>query len=97
MRRLTLAAMTIALAATGAWAQEMGGRSRQSLGEGVLSTLIYGVLGMVLAVAGFKLFDLAIRHNIEKEIFENKNQAAALLAAAVILGVALIVAATIHS
>jgi len=38
-----------------------------------------------------------IKADIEKEIFENKNMAAALLAGAVVLGVSLIVAATIHS
>lgn len=72
-------------------------RSRLGLWEGLLSTLIYGVVGIVLAILGFKLFDWVIRHNIEEEIFVNKNMAAAILAGAVVLGVSLIVAATILS
>ncbi|MCX6365676.1 MAG: DUF350 domain-containing protein [Armatimonadetes bacterium] len=93
-----LATLSLLVATTlPALAQESVGRSRQSLTEGILSTLIYGVIGIVLAVIGFKVFDLAIKANIEKEIFENKNMAAATLAGSVVLGIALIVAATIHS
>ena len=80
-----------------ALAQESAGRSRQSLMEGVISTLVFGIIGIVLAVVGFKVFDLAIKANIEKEIFENKNMAAAILAGSVVLGISLIVAMTIHS
>lgn len=87
----------LATSALPALAQEAAGRSRPSLTEGILSTLVYGVIGIVLATLGFKIFDLAIKANIEKEIFENKNMAAAILAGAVILGISLIVAMTIHS
>jgi uncharacterized membrane protein YjfL (UPF0719 family) len=97
MRTLCVSFVTVALAATGAFAQEVVGRPRQSLGEGLLSTTLFGVVGIVLAVLGFKIFDIVIHANIEKEIFENKNIAAALLAGAVILGVSLIVAATLLS
>ena len=85
----------LALAALPALAQETAGRSRPSLMEGVVSTVVFGVIGIVLAIVGFKLFDLAIKANIEKEIFENKNMAAAILAGAVVLGISLIVAAAI--
>jgi putative membrane protein len=81
-----------------AWAQtaaETGGRSRAPLGEDVLRTVLFGVIGIALAIVGFKVFDLVIKHNIEQEIFENKNMAAALLAGAVLIGVSIIVAATI--
>ena len=63
--------------------------------EGVLSTLVYGFAGILLATLGFKLFDLLIKADIEKEIFENKNVAAAILSAAFILGVAIIIAAAV--
>lgn len=87
----------LVLMAGSAWAQDAAARPRQSLLEGIISTLVFGAIGIALAIVGFKLFDLVIHANIEKEIFENKNMAAAILAGAVVLGVALIVAATIHS
>ncbi len=85
-----------------AWAQGSGGgdaagRSRMPLVEGIVSTIAFGLIGILLAILGFKLFDLVIRHNIEHEIFEHKNVAAAVLAGAVVLGVSLIVAATLLS
>lgn len=91
----TLTLLTLAIAP--ALAQEAGGRSRPSLMEGLVSTVLYGAIGITLAIVGFKLFDRAIHVDIEKEIFENKNMAAAILAGAVVLGVSLIVAMTIHS
>lgn len=85
-------------AQSGVWAQEaVAGRSRPSLLEGVVGTLVFGSIGIVLAIAGFKLFDVVVRHNIEQEIFEKNNMAAALLAGAIVLGVSIIVAATILS
>lgn len=86
------------LASAAAWAQtnDAGGRSRD-LVSGVLSTLLFGLIGIGLAIVGFKLFDLVIRYNIEQEIFEKNNMAAALLAGSVILGVAIIIAATLLS
>jgi|GEM_PF-937652 Domain of Unknown Function (DUF350). len=100
-----LAAVCAAAAQTTVWAQDdsvagpVGRVPRATIGDpyGFLSTLLFGLLGIVIAVVGFKLFDLVIKHDIEKEIFDNNNMAAALLAGAVVLGVSLIVAATILS
>ncbi len=61
----------------------------------VLTTLLFSVLGMVLVIAGFKLFDVVIRFDLEREICEKNNIAASILAGAVILGLCLIVAAVI--
>jgi uncharacterized membrane protein YjfL (UPF0719 family) len=106
-RRLVFALPTglvAALAAQAAvWAQDgaapVARVPRSTIGDpyGFLSTLLFGVLGVLIAIIGFKLFDIVIKHDIENEIFEGKNMAAALLAGAVILGVSLIVAATILS
>jgi putative membrane protein len=97
MKKLLVALFSLSLAALPALAQETAGRSRVSLLDGIVSTVLYGAIGIALAIIGFKLFDRAIHADIEKEIFENKNMAAAILAGAVVLGVSLIVAMTIHS
>ncbi len=103
LRGAWLAGGTLMLSAA-AWAQGSGsgdaaaaGRSRMPLVDGIVSTIAFGLIGILLAILGFKLFDLVIRHNIEHEIFEHKNVAAAVLAGAVVLGVSLIVAATLLS
>ncbi|MBC8104147.1 MAG: DUF350 domain-containing protein [Cytophagales bacterium] len=97
----TALALPLLLLQSAAWAQETAvaaaGRSRPSLLEGIVGTLVFGVIGIALAIIGFKLFDVVVHHNIEQEIFENKNMAAALLAGAIVLGVSIIVAATILS
>jgi uncharacterized membrane protein YjfL (UPF0719 family) len=65
--------------------------------ESIGSTLVFGIVGIILATVGFKVFDWLIKADIEKEIFEHKNMAAALLSGAFILGISLIIAMTIHS
>jgi putative membrane protein len=65
----------------------------QNLGTAIGYMLIFTLIGVVLAILGYKLFDKCTPGDLTKEIIENKNVAAAIVAAAVILGVCLIVAA----
>ena len=66
------------------------------LPQGLLVVSAYGVLGIILTVLGFKLFDWAMPHiKVEKELAE-RNYAVAIVMAASILAVAMvIVAATV--
>ncbi|GAB4459993.1 MAG: hypothetical protein OHK0029_23310 [Armatimonadaceae bacterium] len=96
--RLAAAFVTAFGAAAAALAQEAAApRPGKDLLTGIVNTVIFGCIGIALAIAGFKLFDILIKHNVEKEVFDNKNMAAAALSGAVILGVCLIIAATILS
>lgn len=65
--------------------------------ENIGSTLLFGIIGIFLATVGFKIFDWLIKADIEKEIFEHKNMAAAVLSGSFIIGVSLIIAMTILS
>jgi putative membrane protein len=56
---------------------------------------IFGITGIILAIAGFKLFDLLTPGDLQKEIFDNKNVAAAILAGAFIVGICIVVAAAV--
>jgi putative membrane protein len=67
----------------------------QSLGEALAYTAVFGLAGIVLAIVGYKLFDRYTPGDLHKEIVENRNVAAAIVAAAVILGVCHIIAAAI--
>ena len=65
-----------------------------SLLEGLPLTLLYGALGITLAVAGFKVFDwITPKIDIQHELAEKNNIAVAIVCAAIILGVCYVVAA----
>ncbi len=99
LRHLAYGVVMALLMATAAFAQDTGAAARpgRDLVSNIVNTVVFGVIGIALAVIGFKLFDLLIKKDIEAEIFDNKNMAAALLAGAVVLGVSMIIAATILS
>jgi len=65
----------------------------QSLAGAVVNMAIFAVIGIVIALVGYKVFDKCTPGDLTKEIVENKNVAAAIIGAAVILGVCIIVAA----
>lgn len=67
-----------------------------TFGMAVLSTLVFGTLGIVLAIFGFKLFDWLTPGKLDEEILQKHNMAAAIIAGAFILGVCIIVAAVVH-
>lgn len=64
-----------------------------SLVNGLILFLIFGLAGIGMMVAGYKLFDKATPGDLHKEIFENRNVATAILAGSVIIGTSLILAA----
>lgn len=99
VRRAAYGVMMALMMATATFAQgaEAAGRPGKDLVSSIVSTVVFGAIGIALAIIGFKLFDLVVKHNIENEIFDNKNMAAALLAGAIVLGVCMIIAATILS
>ena len=63
--------------------------------EAVGSALTFGLIGIVLAIAGFKLFDLLTPFDLEKEICQEKNVAVGIFGGAIVLGVCYIVATAI--
>jgi uncharacterized membrane protein YjfL (UPF0719 family) len=66
----------------------------QTLLQALANMLLFAAIGIFAAVAGFKLFDKCTPGHLEKEILEHRNVAAAIVAAAVILGVCIIIAAS---
>jgi putative membrane protein len=64
---------------------------------GFLAALLYGPLGIALAVLGFKVFDwITPKMDIQKELTEKGNIAVAIVCAAIIVGVCYIVASVVH-
>ena len=65
----------------------------QTLPEAIGYMLLFALIGIAAAIIGYKLFDKCTPGDLHKEICDNKNIAAAIVAAAVIVGVCIIVAA----
>ncbi len=64
-----------------------------SVGQAILLVVVFALVGVATAIVGYKIFDKATPGDLTREILENKNIAAAIVAASVIIGVCLIVAA----
>ena len=62
----------------------------------IVATLVFTVIGLLLFAAAFFIIVKASPFSIRKELEEDHNTALAIVIAAVILGIALIVAAAIH-
>jgi len=61
-----------------------------------LWSCIYGFLGIVLTVLGYKIFDWMTPHiDVEKELAEKQNIAVAIVCGALILGIAIVAAAAL--
>jgi len=63
--------------------------------DGLGAMALYVLVGVGLAILGYKLFDRCTPGDLHEEIIKQRNIAAAIVGAAVILGVCLIVAASI--
>lgn len=62
-----------------------------ALVRGLVGTAAFGLVGIILMVIGFKLFELVTRRlDIEKQL-EDKNIAVGIVVAALLLGTSLIV------
>jgi uncharacterized membrane protein YjfL (UPF0719 family) len=66
----------------------------QSLVHAIGLMVLFAAIGIAVAVIGYRLFDKMTPGDMHKEIFENRNVAAAIVAAAVILGLSIIIAAS---
>lgn len=62
----------------------------------ILSTLLYGLIGIALCIAGYFAFDRLIGLDLRRELVEDQNEALGLMLAGVFIGIAIVVAAAIR-
>jgi len=65
----------------------------QTFWQAVAYMVFFAFVGIAAAIIGYKLVDKCTPGDLNKEIMENKNMAAAIVAAAVIIGISIIIAA----
>ena len=97
MKTLLRSSLALLFAAAPLFAADAGAPTTthaRSVGEALLYMLVFAVAGMVMAILGYKLFDKFTPGDLHKEIVEKQNVAAAVIAAAVVLGICIIIAAS---
>ncbi len=62
----------------------------------ILSTIVYSLIGMVLFILGFVIFDKLTPYSIHKEIGEDHNVALGVIIAALMISLSIIIAAAIQ-
>jgi putative membrane protein len=60
----------------------------------LIDAAIFGIVGVVLLIVGYYLWELVTPYNVRKEL-QDKNVAVAIVVAAFILGMAIVVAASL--
>ena len=66
------------------------------LGNAALAAAVFGVLGILLTLLGYKTFDWVMtRIDVQTELRDKQNVAVAIVAAAIIIAVAIVVSAAI--
>jgi len=63
--------------------------------EGLIGSVVYSVLGIVVLMVGFKIFDWITPFSLNTEIEEKNNTAAGVIAAGIMIALGLIVGAAI--
>lgn len=61
----------------------------------VLSTLVYGLIGILLYIVGYILFDKLLRLDLRRELLEDQNQALGIMMGGIFIGIAIVIAAAI--
>lgn len=64
--------------------------------DALFNALVFAVLGVVILVVSFMLWDKITPYDLWKEIIEKHNTALAIFAGFMALGIAIIVAAAVH-
>jgi uncharacterized membrane protein YjfL (UPF0719 family) len=66
-----------------------------SLLSGIIGTIVYSALGLIVLLIGFKIFDMMTPFSLNKEIAEDDNVAAGVVVAGIMVALGIIVAAAI--
>jgi putative membrane protein len=61
----------------------------------MLDAALFGLCGIVLLIIGYYLWELITPYNLRREIHENRNIAVAVVVAAFIIGMAIVIAASL--
>ena len=91
--KLRLMALSLFLLSTGpALAADT---SMSGLTSGIIATVLYSLIGIIMATIGFKVVDWLTPGDLAEEVANKGNRALAILAGSMILGVCIIIASAV--
>ncbi|PWQ96194.1 DUF350 domain-containing protein [Leucothrix arctica] len=91
--KLRLMALSLLLLSTGpALAADT---SMSGLTSGIIATVLYSLIGIIMATIGFKVVDWLTPGDLADEVANKGNRALAILAGSMILGVCIIIASAV--
>lgn len=61
----------------------------------IISTIVYGLIGIIMFIIGFIIIEKLTPYSVHKEISEDHNTALGVIIGAVMIAIAIIVAAAI--
>lgn len=61
----------------------------------LLDVSLFGLVGIVLLILGYYLWELITPYNVRRELHENKNVAVAIVVAAFIVGMAIVIGSSL--
>jgi uncharacterized membrane protein YjfL (UPF0719 family) len=62
---------------------------------GIISSIVYGLLGLILLLIGYYIYELITPWSVKEELTTHRNPAVARVVASFILGMAIVIAAAI--
>ena len=68
----------------------------EQLGESIVTTLVFVAIGLVFFGIAFGILNLVTPFSIRKEIEEDQNTALGIVIGSVLIGIAIIIAASVH-
>lgn len=90
---MTIHALELLAQTTNAGAE---GLSVSALVRGVVGSLVYSTVGLVMFAIAFFIINKTVPFSIRKEIEDDQNTSLGIVIAAVIIGIAMIVSAAVH-
>lgn len=85
----------IAMWANTALAQGKGGVDMSRVMAGVVDSLVYTVLGILLLVISYKVFGAVVPFDLNKELSEDDNTAVGVFMAGIFIAIGLVISAAI--
>lgn len=96
MRKFSLLVGLILIGISSVYAKD-DAISLQAIEKGILGTILYSAIGMIMAIVAYRIIDIIIPGKISQQITEDKNLAVGVVVAAFMLGICIIIAAAIVS
>jgi uncharacterized membrane protein YjfL (UPF0719 family) len=67
-----------------------------SMVQNAVAAVLFAIIGVVLFIVAFMVFDKLTPGSLWKELIEDQNTAIAILMAGIAIGVSIIIAAAVH-